>query len=76
MLVKKMQLSYDDCARSAIMLMPEERLRLVEVISASLRNTLKKRKKHSIMELEGLGAEIWRGIDAQEYVRRERDSWD
>ncbi len=24
--------------------------------------------KHSIMELHGLGAEIWQGIDAQEYV--------
>jgi len=25
-------------------------------------------KKRSIMELAGLGAEIWEGIDAQEYV--------
>ena len=25
-------------------------------------------KKRSIMELEGLGKEIWEGIDAQEYV--------
>ena len=32
--------------------------------------------KHSIMELEGLGADIWEGIDAQEYVRKERESWD
>ncbi len=29
----------------------------------------------SIMELEGLGKEIWEGIDAQEYVNAERDSW-
>jgi hypothetical protein len=27
------------------------------------------------MELRGLGAEIWDGIDAQEYVIRERASW-
>ncbi|GAK60292.1 hypothetical protein U27_00183 [Candidatus Vecturithrix granuli] len=33
-------------------------------------------KKHSIMELEGLGTEIWPGIDVQEYVRQERASWD
>ncbi|MEX0978442.1 MAG: hypothetical protein WDZ48_06305 [Pirellulales bacterium] len=32
-------------------------------------------KRHSILELEGLGKEIWSGIDAQEYVDRERDSW-
>lgn len=29
----------------------------------------------SILELEGLGKEIWDGIDAQEYVRSERESW-
>ena len=26
--------------------------------------------------LEGLGAEIWKGIDPDEYVAKERDSWD
>ena len=25
--------------------------------------------------LRGLHSEIWEGIDAQEYVRRERESW-
>ena len=29
----------------------------------------------SIMELEGLGKELWAGIDASAYVARERDSW-
>ena len=31
---------------------------------------------HSIMELRGLGKDIWKGIDADEYVAKERDSWD
>ena len=31
--------------------------------------------KRSILELRGLGKEVWRGIDAQEYVNQERDSW-
>jgi hypothetical protein len=31
---------------------------------------------HSILELEGLGAEIWEGIDAQEYVDQLRSEWD
>lgn len=30
----------------------------------------------SIMELRGLGKELWDGIDAAEHVRRERESWD
>ena len=43
----------------------------------SLKHTLGgKKKRHSLLELEGLGAEIWKGIDAQEYVRKEREAWD
>ncbi len=47
-------------------------------VSDNIRQPLQQQqaKKHSIMELEGLGAEIWQGIDAQEYVRQERASWD
>lgn len=33
-------------------------------------------KNLSIMGLKGLGKEIWAGIDAAEYIREERDSWD
>ena len=34
------------------------------------------REQHSILDLAGLGAEIWEGIDAQEYVNQLRDEWD
>lgn len=30
----------------------------------------------TLLELEGLGAEIWQGIDAQRYVDELRDEWD
>ena len=33
-------------------------------------------KLRSILELEGLGKELWQGIDAAAYVKEERDSWD
>ena len=33
-------------------------------------------KKRNIMEFLGLGAEIWDGIDAQEYVNELRREWD
>jgi hypothetical protein len=50
---------------------------LIKVISAGLKKTLRGEKaKHSVMELEGLGADIWKGVDAQEYVLKERNSWD
>lgn len=30
----------------------------------------------SILELRGLGKEVWRGIDAAAHVEEERSSWD
>jgi hypothetical protein len=33
-------------------------------------------KTHSIMELEGLGAEYWRSIDVEKYLEEERASWE
>ena len=33
------------------------------------------RERRKITELRGLGKEIWRGVDAQEYVDAERESW-
>ncbi|HEX4955030.1 MAG TPA: hypothetical protein VF017_16700 [Thermoanaerobaculia bacterium] len=32
-------------------------------------------KTLSILELRGLGKELWEGIDASEHVREERDAW-
>ncbi|MCA0454999.1 MAG: hypothetical protein LCI00_13585 [Chloroflexi bacterium] len=33
-------------------------------------------KKRNLLELAGLGAEIWEGIDPQEYVNQLRSEWD
>lgn len=32
--------------------------------------------KRSILELRGLGKEIWEGVNVDEYLREERESWD
>ena len=56
-----------------------ERLRLVEITAHNLANcetalsAEQERPKRSLLELEGLGAEIWEGVDAQEYVNQLRD---
>jgi hypothetical protein len=55
-----------------------EQLKLVELIARKMarsRYTVE-RPKRSIMELHGLGAEIWEGVDAQEYVNELRKEWD
>jgi hypothetical protein len=38
--------------------------------------TPKEPGKHSIIELEGLGKEIWNGVDVEKYIDEERNSWD
>ena len=55
-----------------------ERLRLLAMIAQDLAVETKEEEKpkRSIMELHGLGAEIWQGIDAQEYVNELRREWD
>lgn len=52
-----------------------EQLQLLQVLAQNVEWRIAPRKRRSILELEGLGAEIWEGIDAQTYVDRERDSW-
>ena len=54
----------------------EEQLRLVKELEELIRVQAKVKPLHSILELEGLGAEIWAGVDVEEYINRERDSWD
>jgi hypothetical protein len=31
---------------------------------------------HRITEMRGLGKNIWRGVDPQDHLNAERDSWD
>jgi hypothetical protein len=57
-------------------LSPQEQLDLLEQIAALLRASLPPQPAHSILELEGLGAAIWRGVRAQAYVNQERAAWD
>jgi hypothetical protein len=56
-----------------------EQLQLIAIISQHLAQnpTVQKTPKtRSLLELEGLGAEIWSGIDAQEYANELRGGAD
>ena len=70
-------ISYIDYVKGIDRLKPEEQLSLLGIISSRLKKTVtRKTKTRSILELEGLGADEWKGINAQDYVRKERQSWD
>jgi len=56
-----------------------EQIKLLAKIAqelASGKETKEPSKKRSLLELEGLGAEIWEGVDAQEYVNELRNEWE
>ena len=55
-----------------------DQLRLVELIAHGLEATVYQDVLHSrsLRELEGLGEEIWQGIDPQVYVTELRKEWD
>jgi hypothetical protein len=52
------------------------RLQLLARIAQDLAADDENTGELSIMDLHGLGAEIWQGIDAQQYVNELRDEWD
>ncbi len=48
------------------------KLSLLEHIKSLLKKEPKKKNKISITQLNGLGKEIWKGVDIEKYVENER----
>lgn len=67
--------TYQEIRHQVENLTPDEQLRLLEELAVMVRRRMSVKPKHNIMELEGLGKEIWQGLDAQEYVNQERATW-
>jgi len=67
--------TYEQVLQMARQLEVAEQLRLLEALAEEVRRRVDKPAVRSIMELEGLGAGIWQGVDAQEYVDQERKMW-
>jgi len=65
-----MSLTIEEIIAAAAQLPEKDRLRLVQALSAGATDS-----RRSVTELRGLGKEIWRQKDAQEYADQERDSW-
>ena len=53
-----------------------ERVELIKQLVDSLDDGGIEQRKRSILEFEGVGAELWEGVDAQDYVSDLRDEWD
>jgi hypothetical protein len=77
--MSKKRANHEAILESVRRLNPEEQLELLGAIASTLREALIQLRQdhhlHSLLELKGLGKEIWRGVDAQKYINRERNSW-
>jgi hypothetical protein len=64
--------SYKSALQMAESLTREEQLRLIQELTAHAREGTSSGEQASVLELYGLGQEIWQQMDAQAYVNRER----
>lgn len=53
-----------------------QRRSIAQEVTHILANTLHESELHAITELQGLGKEHWKGIDAALHVELERRAWD
>jgi hypothetical protein len=70
--------AYQEILEKVLQLPSEEKLKLIEAILADLRRTheIGKEPPRNIMDYEGFAKDLWKGIDVQEYLNEERNSWD
>ncbi|MCC7209549.1 MAG: hypothetical protein IT323_19730 [Anaerolineae bacterium] len=76
-------MTIQDVIRGAKALSASERRELIKILVDTLtdeggddQKSQPERRPRSLLELAGLGAEMWRDVDAQEYVNRLRSEWD
>ncbi len=63
--------AYEHALQMATSLSHDDQLRLIRELMTHTADD----QPTSVLDLYGLGAEVWQNVDAQEYVHRERDSW-
>ena len=68
--------TYQEIRRQVKSLTLDEQLKLIDELAVIVRHRQRSQSEDNIMQLEGLGKDCWQSIDAQEYVDRERQSWD
>ena len=54
----------------------DEQLRLLQDLAGIVQGrSIVETSGPSLMDLQGLGKELWRGVDVDAYINEERDSW-
>ena len=67
---------YGDLLERASHLDAKSQMSLLADLAALVRDGGKQKKRHDIMEFEGIAEGLWEGVDVQAYLDGERNSWD
>lgn len=67
---------YHEVLEKAQTLSPEEKLQLAGELIEDARHYVIPRRKHSVMEFQGMAKKFWEGVDVAKYIDEERNSWD
>ncbi|MGH9368187.1 MAG: FitA-like ribbon-helix-helix domain-containing protein [Thermoanaerobaculia bacterium] len=65
----------DDLYRQLKARAKQEGRSVAREVTVLLQEQLLRRKKYTIDDWRGLGADLWRGVDVEKYLDRERNSW-
>ena len=58
------------------MIAEQEQRSISQEVIHLLRQAVKSKEKRSILELRGLGKELWENGDTADYIKKERQTWD
>ena len=54
----------------------QEQRSLSQEVIHLLRQAVRSKEKRSLLELRGLGKELWQDVDVNDHIQHERDAWD
>lgn len=67
--------AYDQIVNYFSTMTPDRQRQLVQELNNAIVEAPAIPPRRSILELRGLGKDVWRGVDPAAYVREERESW-
>ena len=67
---------YEEVLDQARKLSLVDQARLVEELATLVRSRIQAWPKHSVLEFRGAAKDFWQGIDVQQFIEEERNSWD
>jgi hypothetical protein len=66
---------YDEARKSVQALTAADQLRLIAELVEKLSGELDRQPRRSLLDLQGLGKDVWQGVYVDDYLAQERSSW-